>query len=266
MAISDRTRKIIWIEAGGRCAICKDQVMTSGTDSDDPSIFGEEAHIVGRSKSGPRGGGLDEDLLDRHANLLLLCSKDHKRVDDQTTHFTVERLRNIKAEHAAWVRSTGNQKDGRLTLVPDPTFPQPLVLQLITRGNPLWNMIKESVAFEYALPDHLPDGDEGAIIEFLDLLRDYLDIAPDLDSARDNRDAEKAIQVHLGSLSERGFLVGAHVRHLLLTGGGQDASPWPMLRVEVQHHAEAVVADSAGKPYSKAAESSNPGSGNRTMP
>ncbi|MFF1838358.1 HNH endonuclease signature motif containing protein [Streptomyces sp. NPDC058231] len=267
MAISDRTRKIIWIEAGGRCAICKEQVMTPGTDSDDPSIFGEEAHIVGRSKSGPRGGGLDEDLLDGHANLLLLCSKDHKRVDDQTSHFTVERLRSIKAEHAAWVRSTGDQEGGRLRLVPDPTFPQPLVLQVITRGNPLWNMIKESMAFEYALPDHLPDGDEDAIVEFLDLLRDYLDIASELDSVRDNRDAEKAIQRYVGQLAERGFVVGAYVRHLLLSGGArQEATPWPMLRVEVQHHSEAVLADSNGKPYPGAAESSNDGSADHPMP
>lgn len=255
MAISERTRKIIWIEAGGRCAICKEQVMTPGTESDDPSIFGEEAHIVGRSATGPRGGGLPDELIDAYGNLLLLCSKDHKRVDDQTVYFTVERLRAIKTEHAAWIRTTADQESDRLALAPDPTFPQPVVLQVITRGNLLWNMIRESVSYEYALPDHLPEGDEDAIVEFLDLLRDYLDIAPELDSVRDNRDAEKAIQRHIADLAERGFIVGAHVRHLLLTGGAKkEPTPWPMLRVEVQQHSKAVLADSHGKPYPEQSE------------
>jgi hypothetical protein len=193
---------------------------------------------------------LAEDLIDGHANLLLLCSKDHKRVDDQPGHFTVERLREIKAAHEAWVRSLGEADAGHMRLVPDPTFPQPKVLKLITRGNPLWNMIKESVTFEYALPDHLPDDDEAMIIEFLDLLKDFSDIAGELDSVRENRDAEKTIQRYIGRLAERDFLVGAYVRHMLLSGGvRQDAVPWPMLRVEVQQSTSAIVTNDKGTEY-----------------
>ncbi|MCX5349184.1 HNH endonuclease [Streptomyces mirabilis] len=160
MSISEKTRKIIWIQAGGMCAICKEQVITPGTASDDPSVFGEEAHIVARSSGGPRAGGLAEELIDGHANLILLCSKDHKRVDDQPGYFSVERLRRIKADHEAWVRSVADADTDRMRLVPDPLHPQPKVLKLITRANPLWNMIKESVAFEYAMPDGLRDDDE----------------------------------------------------------------------------------------------------------
>jgi len=99
VAVSERTRKIIWIEAGGRCAICQRQVLTPGTETDDPSIFGEEAHIVARSPGGPRTGGLDEDRLDSHENLILLCSEHHKQVDDQPNYYTVERLCQIKQKH-----------------------------------------------------------------------------------------------------------------------------------------------------------------------
>jgi hypothetical protein len=74
MAISERTRKIVWVEAGGRCAICRRQVLTLATETDDPSIFGEEAHIVARSPGGPRAGGLVEEKVDSHENLILLCS------------------------------------------------------------------------------------------------------------------------------------------------------------------------------------------------
>ncbi|MFG2812361.1 HNH endonuclease signature motif containing protein [Streptomyces sp. NPDC048410] len=250
MGISEKTRKILWIQAGGFCSICKEQVITLGTASDDPSVFGEEAHIVARSEGGPRAGGLADEFLNHHTNLILLCSKDHKRIDDQPNHFTVERLRKIKSEHEAWVRSLARGDGNRLRLVPDPLFPQPKVLKLITRGNPLWNMLKESVTFEYALPDHLNDDDEDLIIEFMDLLRDYLDITGELVSARENRDAEKTIQQYISRLAEREFLVGAFVRHMLLTGGSaEEPTPWPMLRVEVQIATLAEVADENGTPY-----------------
>ncbi|SEC78800.1 HNH endonuclease [Streptomyces sp. 2133.1] len=255
MGVSEKTRKILWVQAGGLCAICKEQVITSGTASDDPSVFGEEAHIVARSQGGPRAGGLAEDVINHHTNLILLCSKDHKRVDDQPNHFTVERLRLIKSEHEAWVRSVVDADESRLRLVHDPLFPQPRALKLITRGNPLWNMVKESVTFEYAMPDHLNDDDEDSIIEFMDLLRDFLDIAGDLVSVRENRDAEKTLQQYISRLAEREFLVGAYVRHMLLKGGSAEGpTPWPMLRVEVQPATLAEVADENGNPYP-----SNPG-------
>ncbi|WP_406222870.1 HNH endonuclease [Streptomyces decoyicus] len=250
MGVSEKTRKIVWAEAGGRCAICRGEVITPGTDCDDPSVFGEEAHIVARSKGGPRAGDLDDASKHSHTNLLLLCSRHHKQIDDQPAHFTVERLREIKERHAAWVRrSLDDSASGGVKLVPDPAFPQPRALALITRGNPLWNMIKASMAFEYALPDDLPDDEESLIVEFLDLLREYLDIAPELHSVRDNRDAEKTLEGYVHELAERDFLVGAYVRHLLYVDGRGDPLAWPMLRVEVLPTSVAVITDQAGRPY-----------------
>ncbi|MDI5971529.1 HNH endonuclease [Streptomyces sp. SL13] len=250
MAVSEKTCKIVWAEAGGRCAICRGEVVTPGTDCDDPSVFGEEAHIVARSKGGPRAGDLDDASRHSRTNLLLLCSRHHKQIDDQPAHFTVERLREIKEWHAAWVRRLlDDSVSGDVRLVPDPAFPQPRVLELITRGNPLWNMIKTSVTFEYALPDGLPDDEDSSIVEFLDLLRDYLDIAPELYSVRDNRDAEKSLQEHIRELVEQDFLVGAYVRHMLYVDGHGAPMAWPMLRVEVLPTSAAVVTDRTGRPY-----------------
>jgi hypothetical protein len=45
--------------------------------------------------------------LTLYDNLILLCSIDHKRVDDQPEHFTIERLKSIKLDHEAWVRAQG---------------------------------------------------------------------------------------------------------------------------------------------------------------
>lgn len=70
----------LWVKAGGRCSICRDQLVTEGTDTDDPSVFGEEAHIVARGQSGPRAGKVTD--IDAYDNLILLCRKHHKQVDD----------------------------------------------------------------------------------------------------------------------------------------------------------------------------------------
>lgn len=248
MTISEKTRKIIWIEAAGRCAICKIQVLTAGTGSDDPSVFGEEAHIVGKSPGGPRSSRLADELIDSHSNLILLCSRHHKAIDDQPNHFTVDRLRKIKVEHAAWAAALGNGGGLSIRLVPDPGFPQPVGLAVITRANPLWNMIKQSMTFEYAHPDHLPSADEDLIVEFLDTVKDYLDIASEVESVRENREVEKVFQDYIGRLAERHFFVGALVRHMLLIDSQSGTRPWPMFRVEVQPAAEARITDTNGVP------------------
>jgi hypothetical protein len=54
VAISDRTRKILWARAGGRCSICRTIVVTEETEADAPSVFGEEAHIISAAPNGPR--------------------------------------------------------------------------------------------------------------------------------------------------------------------------------------------------------------------
>ncbi|MFI9556016.1 HNH endonuclease [Nonomuraea endophytica] len=254
MAISERTRKIIWVESGGRCAICRRQVLTPGSETDDPSIFGEECHIIARGASGPRAGGLAEELIDHHSNLLLLCSEHHKQIDDQTATFTVERLRAIKKSHREWIMRLGDADAGPVRLVPDPSFPQPRLLKPITTGNALWEMIHGASAFEYAHADHQPEAAEDLTIEFLDLIKDYLDIASELDSIRQQRDAAKTLGDYISRLAEDGYLVGAWVRHMLLTGGPTQSEPsrWEILRVEVIPAAEAEVVDSEGKPFTKA--------------
>src|SRR5689334_1541463 len=94
MAITERTRKILWIKAGGRCSVCRIQLVTEGTDTDEPSVFGQEAHMVARARNGPRAGEVAD--VDSYDNLILLCGKDHKRVHDQVGHYTVDRLKQIK--------------------------------------------------------------------------------------------------------------------------------------------------------------------------
>jgi len=105
MAISDRTRKTLWIRAGGRCSLCRVLLATDGTLHDAPSVFGQEAHIVAQAPGGPRAGDVAE--VDSYGNLILLCSVDHKRIDDQVQLYTPEILKAIKAAHETWVQTQG---------------------------------------------------------------------------------------------------------------------------------------------------------------
>ena len=109
----------MWAKAGGRCSLCSRQVVTEGTETDDPAVFGEEAHIIGRSLGGPRARALPEIELNNYRNLILLCAEHHKQVDDQLNHFTVERLRQIKSDHEQAIASLGRRKPAPVALVHD---------------------------------------------------------------------------------------------------------------------------------------------------
>jgi hypothetical protein len=227
--------------------MCREQVLTPGTETDDPSIFGELAHIVARRAGGPRAGGLDESKLDSHDNLMLLCNKHHKQVDDQPGHFTVEKLRGIKASHAKWVASLG-AAPRQMGLVPDPAYPTPRQLTIIATGHQLWTMIQDCAATSYTYPDRLPEDDADYIVDFLDLIRDYADLKEDLTSVRQHRDAGKALAEYINDLGQRGYLVGAYMQRLLL-GGGAGGEPMSLvdLHVQVQRADDAVIVDKEGK-------------------
>jgi hypothetical protein len=111
VSIADKDRKLLWGLAHNRCAICRTPLVLEATSSDPKSIVGDEAHIVAQSPTGPRAGSLSSADLDRYENLILLCKVHHKLVDDQPIAYTVDRLREIKAEHEDWAESLfGNRE------------------------------------------------------------------------------------------------------------------------------------------------------------
>lgn len=107
MGISLKTHKLLWGKSGSICAFpdCKRELVIDETETDDPSLIGEEAHIVARKPDGPRGeSDLTPEERDYYNNLILLCSIHHKQVDDQNKEFTVEKLNDFKRQHESWVR------------------------------------------------------------------------------------------------------------------------------------------------------------------
>ncbi len=117
MSISLKSRKILWTRSGNKCAICKHAlIVDSDNPGDDPSIVADEAHIVARSKAFTRGNyaALTAKERDHYSNLILLCKTDHKQVDDQPEQYTVERLREIKAEHELDVQAQLTDNEQRV--------------------------------------------------------------------------------------------------------------------------------------------------------
>lgn len=114
MGISLKTHKILWARSGNMCAICKNELIVDPIDQDDdPSIVGDEAHIVAKKEAFTRGDfdSLTPEQRDHYSNLILLCKIHHKQIDDQPAHYTVQRLREIKATHEREVKTTRSEAD-----------------------------------------------------------------------------------------------------------------------------------------------------------
>ena len=116
MSITLKTHKLLWGRSGNMCAFpeCKKQLVVDETSTDDPSIIGEEAHIVAKKENGPRGKhSLEFEKRDKYDNLILLCSIHHKIIDDQENEYTVKKLHEYKGNHENWIKehlSIDNQK------------------------------------------------------------------------------------------------------------------------------------------------------------
>ena len=111
MAIELKTHKLLWGRSGNRCAFenCKSELIADETESDDESVIGDEAHIVAKSNDGPRGVlTISEEERDKYDNLILLCRKHHKIIDDQPLFYTVEKLKAMKVVHEKWVKEILN--------------------------------------------------------------------------------------------------------------------------------------------------------------
>lgn len=109
MSISVKTRKLLWGKAASRCSFpeCKKELIMDETETDDPSIMGEECHIVARENGGPRGNtSLSKEKRDLYSNLVLMCNNHHKVIDDQEKAYTIEVLNDIKKTHEDWVKKS----------------------------------------------------------------------------------------------------------------------------------------------------------------
>ncbi len=113
---TDRTIKILWGRAAGRCAVpnCRMELIVEATDHDPVVLIGDIAHVEAASDRGPRANPVRGSReRDEYENLILLCKNCHTRLDAQKNTNTVAALRELKEDHEAWVRA--NLPEGGLT-------------------------------------------------------------------------------------------------------------------------------------------------------
>jgi hypothetical protein len=191
MPITSRMRKILWVKAGGRCSICHEQLAIDAIEGDDdPSVFGEECHIVAQSPGGPRAADVAD--TDGYDNLILLCRKHHKQIDDQRSYFTAERLRKIKREH----EEREARRSGPVRLILDPTKPRAKIFKLCLTGEALWESANGADALYPFWPTGLSDDQGDTVDALLDELRDWIDIGREL-SYREQSQRARALGEHV---------------------------------------------------------------------
>lgn len=86
---------------------CRIELFADATDYDPIVAIGDIAHIEASSDAGPRANmsrvAGDRDQYD---NLILLCKNCHTRLDGQKNANTTEVVRQLKANHEDWVRTS----------------------------------------------------------------------------------------------------------------------------------------------------------------
>lgn len=120
-SVSELEKIKLWVRAGGRCELCNAYLLEDALTMLTVNL-GELAHKVGRNQSAASPRGLDPLPIDQRnlaENLLLLCAKHHKVIDDTVARgeFTVEELRRIKARHEDRIRYLTGLGEGAQTVV-----------------------------------------------------------------------------------------------------------------------------------------------------
>lgn len=233
MAVSDPTRKLLWSRAHNACAICKGPLTKDADSAELPGlVLGEEAHIVARSESGPRGRDGDRDDIDGYDNLVLLCLEDHKRVDAQPTVFSVERLRQVKVDHERWAaeRFAGESYVEPLQLIRQPGEDK-IPFWSVTTGEQLWGLI-DGVGMRYfsSVRGDVSNDAASASDSLLDAANDWSDVTDDV---RDRgfaavRDAQRSLQGLLDEVMGHGLRVYGRRVVRTLVGGIGAPTPWPV--------------------------------------
>lgn len=235
MAISDKTRKILWGRPGNRCAICKLELVVDATGIDDESVVGDECHIMSSLSSGPRHDpSFPRDKLDTYENLILLCRVHHKMVDDQYESYAVAILRQMKVNHEVWVSNqlsdTQNSKPLKFRRIKKNI---PAYLIRLTTGTEVLNLILNSYAF-------LTGHDELKSQEEVDLIGNFLQTIQDLGDIGNSLEAGDRVKTaydlarSLEELDNSGFFVfGGREIQLLESGTMAEPENWPVAILQV---------------------------------
>jgi DNA-binding HxlR family transcriptional regulator len=234
MAITEKTRKLLWGKSGNRCAMCRHELSVDRTINDDESIIGDECHIISGKKDGPRHSSvIEDDKIDSCENLILLCRIHHKQVDDQHLTYTSEILRQIKDNHEKWVSQKLTDED-KLPKVRVKRIKEniPQFLKRLTTGKEILDIVIGAHSYSYDNDELLNEAEVKAVREFLDLINDWGDMGNEL-SPGDRVEAAFNLTQQIEELEKLGFWVfGANEKQLLVANG--ENSSWTMAIINVK--------------------------------
>jgi HNH endonuclease len=259
MAITDKTRKILWGRSGNRCAICRRELVIDATPADDESVVGEECHIISGRGQGPRyDGGVPEGRIDDADNLVLLCRVHHKMVDDQCETYTAGLLRNLKLNHEKWVSSSLAEQ----TQVPPVRIRRikenvPPFLSRVLSGQEIMNIAGGSFGYLFDHEEPVSAAEAEMIATFLQEIQDWAGLWDEIEAGGRVK-ASFGLTERLRQLEEAGlWLFGAReVRRL--EGGTQPPSPWPVAILKVVRANSSDIAQFASTPEQYPKNDSSP--------
>lgn len=234
MAISDKTRKVLWGRSGNRCAVCRRELVVEGTGIDDDSVVGEECHIMATSPQGPRGkGDGPTELADAPENLILLCRVHHKMADDQCETYTVEVLQQIKANHEKWVVNSLTEKNEippvRIRRIKGRV---PTHLVRLASGRDIMTIVHNSLAHSFD-HDELESEEEVTLVgNFLQEVQEVSEMSGEFD-ASDRVRATFELTRLIGELERAGFMIFGAREVQRIEGGLASPADWPVAIVRV---------------------------------
>ena len=199
MAISEKTRKMLWAKSGNRCAICKIELITEQKTDSNLNI-GEECHIISSKSKGPRHKSNLNDY-DSFDNLILLCRNHHKTIDELWETYTVELCKHIKMNHEHWIKSVldnanGNKSD-EISILP----------RLIT-GQQIVDIMKGALASKLTNDEPSSQEEVNLLGAFLENISDWIDIIG-MDVFEKGQEIQLAFDMNknIRELEDKGFSV-----------------------------------------------------------
>ncbi len=226
MAISNKTRKLLWGKAGNSCAMCKNELIVEGTPESDPTVVGQECHIRSEKLGGPRHDSrFPLKLIDSYDNLLLLCPTHHRIVDDQPDKYSVVMLIDTKRKHEEWVEKNNKSSKNQPVRILRTKDGTPEYLARLITGKEVLGIVggAHGLVFDWDEPCTRSDMEE--LARFLQLVQDYGDLVDELEFGS-RVEAAFEIGCQLEDLDAIGYWVFGARETKIVTGGELDPSKW----------------------------------------
>jgi hypothetical protein len=230
VATSDRTRKLLWGRAAGRCSACRCELFMEGTPHSATAVIGEECHIVARSAGGPRFRPMSDSDLDGYDNLILSCCNHHKLIDEQWETYTEPLLRRLKVSHERWavrtLRAAAECEAGA-------SESRPVKVSLLRSGQDVVDVAVGAHADDFN-HDVLEDDDEVALVGgFLQSVQDWCEMWMEMEPS-DHVRARFGLDREIKQLRGHGFVVyGAQTTVRLSLGGRGVIDDWRVATLRV---------------------------------